>query len=105
VSPSALAAIKIFKIRYDPPGPDYRTNSQLNAEYIVVHNTGTRKKQLRGWVIKVSQVPLTGWGILEDPHWSWHSQPGGPVLGIRKLYLGQRRRQGDTEESQRHVTR
>jgi hypothetical protein len=49
---AASAAIRIHKIRYDPPGADYRNNRQLNAEYIVVKNTGTSAKQLRGWVIR-----------------------------------------------------
>jgi hypothetical protein len=37
---AASAAIRIHKIRYDPPGPDYTSNKQLRAEYIVITNTG-----------------------------------------------------------------
>jgi hypothetical protein len=33
-------------------GADYRNNQQLNAEYIVIKNTGNRAKQLKGWVVK-----------------------------------------------------
>lgn len=49
---AASAAIRIHKIRYDPPGADYSSNRQLRAEYIVVKNTGPRKRQLRGWVVR-----------------------------------------------------
>jgi hypothetical protein len=49
---AAFAGIEIHKIRYDPPGPDYRTASQLRAEYIVVKNTTSTGKQLRGRVIR-----------------------------------------------------
>jgi hypothetical protein len=50
--PQPSAAIRIHKIRYDPPGADYTSNKQLRAEYIVVKNTGPKARQLRGWVIK-----------------------------------------------------
>jgi hypothetical protein len=49
---AAFGAIRIHKIRYDPPGADYQSNSQLRAEYIVVKNTGGKARQLRGWVVK-----------------------------------------------------
>ena len=49
----AGAGIRLHKIAYDPPGPDYQNKkSQLRAEYIVVKNTDNRRRQLRGWVIK-----------------------------------------------------
>jgi hypothetical protein len=49
---AASAAIRIHKIRYDPPGADYTSNNQLRAEYIVVKNTGSKARQLRGWIVK-----------------------------------------------------
>jgi hypothetical protein len=49
---AASAAIRIHKIRYDPSGADYTSNRQLRAEYIVVKNTGSKARQLRGWVVK-----------------------------------------------------
>ena len=48
----AVAKIKIHKIRYDPPGADYASDSQLRAEYIVIRNTGNRRRQLQNWVVK-----------------------------------------------------
>ncbi len=49
---AASAAIRIHKIRYDPPGADYASDSQLRAEYIVIRNTGNRRRQLRNWIVK-----------------------------------------------------
>ena len=52
VAGPAAAKIKIHKIRYDPPGADYASDSQLRAEYIVIRNTGNRRRQLQNWVVK-----------------------------------------------------
>jgi hypothetical protein len=49
---SAAAAIKISKIQYDSPGTDDGSNSSLNAEYVVIKNTGNRRVSLEGWVLK-----------------------------------------------------
>jgi hypothetical protein len=49
---TALAAIRITKIAYDPPGPDYRTKRQLRRAYVVIHNTSGKGRQLRGWVLR-----------------------------------------------------
>jgi len=48
----AAAKVKIHKIRYDPPGADYTSDNQLRAEYIVIRNTGNRRRQLRNWVVR-----------------------------------------------------
>jgi hypothetical protein len=48
----AIAAIRITKIVYDPSGPDYRTKRQLHREYVVIHNTSGKGRQLRGWVLR-----------------------------------------------------
>ena len=48
----AAAAIRISKIRYDPPGTDTGTNSHLNKEFVVITNTGSRAVRLEGWVLK-----------------------------------------------------
>lgn len=49
---AAFAAIRIHKIRYDPPGADYTSIRQLHAEYTVIKNTGSSGRQLRGWIVK-----------------------------------------------------
>ncbi len=48
----AAPAIQIRKVYYDSPGPDYGTNKSLNAEYIVIKNTSSKAKSLKGWTIR-----------------------------------------------------
>lgn len=49
---SALAAIKIDRIRYDPPGSDTGSNAHLNEEYIVITNTGNSRVNIGAWSIR-----------------------------------------------------
>ena len=49
---AAPAAIKIAKIRFDPPGADTGSNSSLNAEWIILRNTGNSRKAVGGWRIR-----------------------------------------------------
>lgn len=49
---SASAAIKIAKIQFDSPGDDNGSNSSLNAEYVVIENTGNGRVTLTDWVLK-----------------------------------------------------
>jgi hypothetical protein len=35
----AASAIQIYRVYYDSPGKDTRSNSSLNAEYVVLKNT------------------------------------------------------------------
>ena len=46
---TALGAIKIKAIYFDPPGSDTGSNSHLNKEYVVIKNTGNSARQLRRW--------------------------------------------------------
>jgi hypothetical protein len=48
----AAAAMQIRKVSYDPPGADTRTNSQLNAEYVVLKNTGAVTVDLYQWTLR-----------------------------------------------------
>ncbi len=48
----ASAAIRITKIYYDSPGSDTGSNASLNAEYVLIKNTGTRAKTLTGWTLR-----------------------------------------------------
>jgi len=48
----ASAAIRITKIYFDSPGADTGTNKSLNAEYVVIKNTGTTRKTLTGWTLR-----------------------------------------------------
>jgi Lamin Tail Domain len=48
----ASAAIRITKIYFDSPGADTGSNISLNAEYVVIKNTGTTRKTLTGWTLR-----------------------------------------------------
>jgi hypothetical protein len=48
----ASAAIRITKIYFDSPGADTGSNTSLNAEYVVIKNTGTTRKTLTGWTLR-----------------------------------------------------
>ena len=49
---SAAGAIQFGRAQYDSPGSDTRTNTSLNAEYIVIKNLGTTNRSLRGWTVR-----------------------------------------------------
>jgi hypothetical protein len=48
----AAPAVKITKIYYNSPGTDTRSNSSLNAEYVVIKNVTTTTRSLSGWTLK-----------------------------------------------------
>jgi P pilus assembly chaperone PapD len=47
----AAAAVRIDSVHYDSPGSDNGSNASLNAEYVVIRNTGTRAIQLSNWTL------------------------------------------------------
>lgn len=47
----ALAALRVHRIYFDPPGRDTRSHSDLYDEFIVIRNTGRTPRELRGWRI------------------------------------------------------
>lgn len=49
--PSAVGAISITRIYYNPPGNDVQTNSQIVKEYIQIKNTGKGPVALTNWRI------------------------------------------------------
>lgn len=53
-APPAQAAgpIQFGRIQYDSPGTDNRTNASLNAEFVVIRNTGSRAVALTGWTLR-----------------------------------------------------
>src|SRR5438128_1183088 len=54
----ALAAghrIQIYEIYYNPPGPDTHANSQLNREWVQLHNTSGHRVTLTGWTLRDKQ--------------------------------------------------
>ena len=52
IAAPASAAIRITKIYFDSPGADTGSNTSLNAEYVVIKNTGTTRKTLTGWTLR-----------------------------------------------------
>ena len=48
----AVSPIQFGKIQYDSPGTDSQTNASINAEYVIIKNTGTRAVSLSGWTVR-----------------------------------------------------
>jgi hypothetical protein len=48
----ASAAVKVTKIHGDSPGSDGGSNKSLNAERVVIRNTGSSAVQLKGWTLR-----------------------------------------------------
>jgi len=46
---SAAITVVLSGIQYDPPGPDVRTNAQINQEFFTVRNISTRPINLSGF--------------------------------------------------------
>jgi hypothetical protein len=52
LAPAALAAVRITKIAFNPPGNDLpSSNQKLNREYVVLYNDGNAAKRLGRWVL------------------------------------------------------
>jgi len=53
-APAFAAGAKLVfrKVYVNSPGPDTRSNTSLNAEYIVVRNIGGAGKNLQGWKVR-----------------------------------------------------
>jgi len=49
LSASAAITVVLSGIQYDPPGPDYRTNAQLNQEFFTIRNISSRPINLSGF--------------------------------------------------------
>jgi hypothetical protein len=82
----AFAAIKITKIYFDSPGSDAGSNASLNAEYVVLKNTGNERVQIQGWKIRdiaghVYRFPSTKLGAGKSV--TLHTGPGSDRVGHR----------------------
>jgi hypothetical protein len=49
---AASSPVRLYKVVYDPAGPDTHSNAQLNREYVVLKNTGRRTVRLTGWTVR-----------------------------------------------------
>ncbi|MFD3725396.1 lamin tail domain-containing protein [Streptomyces sp. NPDC058671] len=47
----AAGSVHLYKIYYDSPGTDRRSNTSLNAEYVQIRNTTGAAVNLRGWTL------------------------------------------------------
>lgn len=86
----ALAAVKIHKIYFDSPGSDGGSNASLNAEYIVIKNTGSGRVGLGGWTVRdiashVYRFPA-GFGIGAGATVTLHT--GSGASGATHRYWG-----------------
>ncbi|WP_308201309.1 lamin tail domain-containing protein [Carbonactinospora thermoautotrophica] len=48
----AASPVQIYKVYYDSPGADTGSNTSLNAEYVVLKNTGRSAVSLTGWTLR-----------------------------------------------------
>jgi hypothetical protein len=87
----AASTIQIYRVYYNSPGTDTRSNSSLNAEYVVLKNTSRTSRSLKGWTLRdrsnhVYAVPTftlgggkyvtihTGSGTNTGSHLYWRSK-------------------------------
>ncbi|WP_435970341.1 lamin tail domain-containing protein [Streptomyces sp. Qhu_M48] len=47
----AAGSVHLYKIHYDSPGTDRRSNASLNGEYVQIRNTTGAAVNLRGWTV------------------------------------------------------
>lgn len=48
----AMAAVRIVKVQFNPPGKDYGSNASLNDEWVRIRNTGSTPRSLKGWTLR-----------------------------------------------------
>ncbi|MGW0827329.1 lamin tail domain-containing protein [Streptomyces sp. NPDC002845] len=48
----AAGGVIIYRVYFDSPGADNRSNASLNGEWVQIKNTKSRAVSLRNWVLK-----------------------------------------------------
>lgn len=48
---ASAGSVHLYKIYYNSPGTDTRSNSSLNAEYVQIANTTSKAASLKGWTL------------------------------------------------------
>jgi hypothetical protein len=48
----AFGAIRILRIEYNPPGPNTGTNRNVNKEFVILENRGSRRINFSGWRLR-----------------------------------------------------
>jgi hypothetical protein len=51
-SAQAASKIQIYRVYYNSPGTDTRSNASLNAEYVVLKNHDSVKRSLKSWTLR-----------------------------------------------------
>ncbi|MGW0844107.1 lamin tail domain-containing protein [Streptomyces sp. NPDC002787] len=51
----AAGGVIIYRVYFDSPGKDTRSNASLNGEWVQIKNTGSKAVSLKGWVLKDPQ--------------------------------------------------
>lgn len=52
---AATPAVKISVIRYNPPGADTTSTTQLDGEYVTLKNTTSTSRSITGWTLRDAQ--------------------------------------------------
>jgi hypothetical protein len=48
---ATTGSVYLYKIYYNSPGSDTRSNTSLNAEYVQIKNTTSKSVSLKGWTL------------------------------------------------------
>lgn len=51
-SATAAPAVRIYRVWYDSPGKDTRSNASLNGEWVQIKNQTRSSRSLRGWSLR-----------------------------------------------------
>lgn len=63
----AASAVRIYRVWYDSPGSDTRTNTSLNGEYVIVKNYATTSRSITGWTVRDVTGYVYKFGTLSIP--------------------------------------
>lgn len=48
----AVSVVRMYRIWYDSPGTDTRTNTSINTEYVIIKNYAATSRPLTGWTVR-----------------------------------------------------
>ena len=63
----ALAAVRIVKVQFNPPGRDLGSNSSLNDEWVRIRNSGAKARSLEDWTLRDRVGHVYRFGTLRLP--------------------------------------
>lgn len=49
---ASASPIQIYRVYYNSPGTDTRSNASLNAEWVQLKNTSSTKRSIKGWKLR-----------------------------------------------------